>query len=807
MIRDLRHAARTLLRAPGYSVVSILALALGVGAATTIFSFVDTVLLRPLPYPQADRIVAPVSVNPSRGFDRASVTYADYEDWKREADIFDAVALVQSTAVDLSGRGDPERVPSANVSEDFFRLASVTPVVGRPLVAEDYAPSAPRVAVIGHGLWQRRFGGDPTITGAEVRIGGVPHVVVGVLPARASWPEETELFLPLRSFTFNEDVRTRRDNMIFQGLARLADGVTIDQARARVLTIARRLEQEHPESRQGWSNDLLPLHSYIVQPEMRTALVVLFAAVAAVLLIVCANLASLTLVRSAGRAREMGVRSALGASRWRLLRHLLAESALIGAVGGLSGIGTAFLLVDALVSLAPRDTPFVHLAAVDGRVLMAATAMILLTVALSGVLPALSASGVSVADTLKQGGRGSSQGTRATRVRQALVVAEIAAAVVLLVGAGLLVRSLERLTRTSPGADVDRVIAGRVALPPARYPTADHRVAFYRELVEGLQHEPGVEAATATSYLPAGGGGFGLGRVFLAEGRPEPPAGTDVPAMWTVVTPEYFRALGIPLRSGRTFDVRDDHAGRPVVIISQRFADLMFPGEDPIGRRVRSWRDENVLREIVGVVGDVPFERLTDRTNALVYVPHAQQGWGTMTVALRAAAGRPESLAGTLRRSVSTLDPELALANIGTMEVFAHESVARERVSAVIMGSLSSVALGLAVLGIYGVMSYAVSQRREEMGVRLALGASPGSLYRLVLGAGMGLTVTGVLIGLVLALAASSLFETLLFEVSPLDPVTFSGMVVLVAASALMACTVPAHRAAAADPVAALRSE
>jgi putative ABC transport system permease protein len=807
MLQDLRYAVRTLVKTPGYTLVALVALALGIGANTAIFSFVDVMLLRPLPYPQADRLYATVSINPGRGSTRSSVSYADYEDWKREADIFAGVALFQpGTAAVSGGIGDPENADALTVSQDFFQVVDVRPMAGRGLGPADNAGDAARVTVISHAFWQRRFGGDPAVVGKDLRIGGVPHTVVGVLAPRAVYPETTDLFLPLVTSRYAAEDLARRDNLMFQGLARLASGASRTQAEARMRAIAARLEQDNPSSRKGWSNGLIPLRQYIVEPELATALYVLMAAVGAVLLIACANLANLTLVRGAGRGREMGVRIALGANRRQLIRQLAAESTVLGVAGGAAGIGFAAAAIPALAAIVPADAPFISSVTLDTRIMLASAALTLLAVLCVGLLPALTTSGIDVGRALKEGARSSSQGRKTATLRKVLVIAEVAMAVVLLVSAGLLLRSFVRATSAPPGADIDRVLAARIGVPGSRYSPAQ-RVEFLETLAAQLMAQPGVQAAAVTSYLPAGGGGFSLGRVFLSEGQPEPPAGQDVPAMWCVVSPHYFQTLGVPLISGRVFETRDRRESTQVAIVSQSFAARMFPGQNPIGRRVRSWRDENVYREIVGVASDVPFSSLTDRGRAIVYVPHAQQGWGGMTIAVRAAAGSPEQLASTLRRTVNALDPELPLADIGTMEVFARNSIARERLSASLMSALAALALALAVLGVYGVMSYSVALRRQEMGVRLALGASPGDLYRLVLGRGLTLTFIGLAVGLIGAFSASRVLQALLYETSAFDPVAFGGMTAILATTALVACLLPARRAAAADPLIALRSE
>jgi putative ABC transport system permease protein len=807
MVQDLRYAVRGLLKAPGFTIVALVALALGIGANTAIFSFVDVLLLRPLPYPNADRLYATVSIHRTRGIDRGSVSYADYEDWRRDTEIFDRVAVLQpGSATITGGNGDPERLSALTVSEDFFSLVEARLLAGRGLGAADSAPGAPAATVVGYGLWLSRFGGDPGTVGRVIRIGGVPHTIVGVLGPRATYPEETQLFLPLVPSRFATEDLQRRDNLIFQGMARLAPGAARDQADARLRAIAARLEQDLPASRAGWTNGLVPLREFIVEPELTTALYVLLGAVAAVLLIACANLANLTLVRGAGRSREIGVRLALGASRRRLVRQLVTESTLLGIAGGISGIALALAGLPALTALVPPGAPFVDHVTLDLRVLLASALLTALTVVIVGVLPALSTSAVAAHSVLKDGGRGTSQGRKASLLRSALVVAEVAIAIVLLVAAGVLLRSLHRASTVSPGADISRVLAARIGVPGSRY-SPPQRTVLFRDLLTRLAAEPGVQAAAIASYLPAGGGGFDLGRVFLSEGQPEPPAGHDVPAMWIVVSPDYFRTLGIPLVSGRPFADRDRQNATPVMIVSESFAARMFPQQSALGRRVRSWRDENVYREIVGVVGDVPFSSLTDRGRAMVYVPHAQQGWGGMTIALRAAAGSPEMLTPALRRTVRALDSELALSDIGTMELFARNSIGRERLSAVLVGLLAGLALVLAVVGVYGVMSYSVSLRREEMGVRLALGAAPRDLHRVVLVRGLALTAVGLIAGLAGALWTNQALESLLYQTSAFDPLSFSAMTLLLLATAFVACWLPARRAAAADPLTTLRSE
>jgi putative ABC transport system permease protein len=805
---DIVYAIRTLRRSPGFAAAALVTLAVGIGATTAIFGAVDAMLLRPLPYRHADRLFVPVSAHPARGIDEASITFADHLDWRRETEVFDVVALWRPVTVDLTGDGEPERAQAGQVSEEFFRLVEATPLTGRTFTPSDHVAEAARVTVISHALWQRRFGAAGDVVGRTLRVAGVPHEIVGILPPRSVWPENITVFLPIRPALLSDDVRTRRDNMIYLALARLRDGVTRDRADAVLATIAARLEVEHPESRKGWTNRLVPLREFIVEEPLRRALVVLLAAVGGVLLLACANLANLALVRGIGRARELGVRVALGASRWRILRQLAVESLVIGALGGAAGAVVAAWMMSGLVAMAPAETPFIDRIGLDPRVLTATGVFTLIAVLLAGIIPAIASSAVSPGRALKDGTARAGSSRRTERMRGAFVVAEIAGAVVLLTGAALLIRSFERAQRVDPGVDVDSVLAGRLSLPGARYGTDVLSADFFQRLTVRLASVPDVEAAAATSFVPVGGGGFGLGRVFLAEGRPEPPAGQDVSAQWNVITPDYFRAMGIPIIRGRSFEARDRADTTPVVIVSQSFASQMFGDADPTGKRIRSWRDENLLREIVGVVDEVRYTGLTDRGPfRQVYVPHPQNSWNLMSVVVRAASGSPADLAPVLRREVAAIDPDLALANVQTLTGIARDSIARERYTTLLLSALAVTALLLGAVGIYGVISFAVSARRHEFGVRIALGASGQDLYRLVLGQGARLTVVGLGLGLAGAFSGSQLITALLYETEPTDPTAYAATVLAVLTAAGLACVLPARRAARSNPVDALRSE
>jgi putative ABC transport system permease protein len=806
--RDVAHALKSLRRAPGYTAVMLLTLALGIGANSAIFAAVDTILLRPMPYAHGDRLVVPTSVSVSRDIDSGSVSYADYIDWRRETDVFEAVALWRPVTVDLTGVGRPERIRTVQVSPDYFRVMTIPALAGRTLQAADHDPKAPRVAVIAHAAWQRIFGGARDVVGRTIRIAGVPYEIAGILPPRVAWPEDTALFIPLPASSMSEDVTTRRDNMVFFSVARLRDGVSLERGNALLASIASRLERDYPESRKGWTNRLQPLREYTVPENARRGLWILLAAVGAVLLIACANLAHLGLVRGLGRARELSVRIALGASRWRLVRGLGVECLIIAVVGATAGSVLAIWMIQGLVAMAPEGTPFIDDLRMNGRVLIATAGITVAAVLLAGLLPAVASSRVQPAPTLKDGAPATGSSRRVRVLRHGLIVAEIAGAVLLLITAGLLVRSFWRLQHVDPGVDVDRVLAARLTMPQARYATDASVAAFLQRLIDRLGAAPGVESAGATSFVPVGGGGFGLGRVFLAEGRPEPPAGPDVGAQWNVITPDYFQTVGIPVLQGRSFS-RDDKAdSTPVIIVSRSFATQMFGDESPIGKRIRSWRDENVLREIVGVVGEVRYMGLDERTvSRQIYVPHAQDSWGLMNVVLRTSPGAAGGLESVVRQEVRAADADMAVSNVATLQAIARDSVAEERYLTLLISLLAATALGLGAIGIYGVVSHAVSARRRELSLRAALGAAPGQLFSLVLAQSLRLTATGLLLGLAGAYAAARALQQLLYETAVTDMPAYTVTIALLVVVAGLATLGPARRAGRADPLIALKSQ
>jgi putative ABC transport system permease protein len=803
---DLRYGLRMLVKNPGFTTVAVIVLALGIGANTAIFSAVNAVLLRSLPYHDPDQLVVPASTNYGRGSDRVNVSYGDFADWKREQ-VFAHVAVFQTFTYDLTGTGEPDRAQASAVSADYFAVMGAAPLLGRALLPEEHKPGGTRVAVLSHGLWQRRFGSDPHLIGQTIKLNGAPFTVVGVMPPSSTYPDSVELWVPM---AFSEDNPPqdllRRDNFIWQAVARLKPGVSVEQTQTHLQTIAQRIERDHPVVRKGWSVRLVPLQEWIVGTQLRQALLVLLGAVGFVLLIGCANVANLLLARAAVRQREMAIRMSLGAGRLRLVRQLFTESLLLACLGGIAGLLLAKWGARLLITFAPSNIPRLNEMGMDSLVLGFVLGVSAFTAVVFGIVPSLQATKTNLSESLKEGGRSATGGLRSGRTRSLLVVAEVALSLVLLIGAGLMIRSFIRLQQVDPGFKVDHLLTLDLNAPRSRYRDNPQVLSFYQGLTDRLKALPGVQAACVSSALPLGGGGFYLGRVFLIEGHPEPPAGPDFSAQWDVISPDYFSTLGVGLLKGRFFSERDTAESTPVIIINETMARRMFPNENPLGKRIRSWRDENLLREIVGVVRDVRYFGRDDQLRGLVYIPHTQNTWRSMTLTVR-TAGDPTGMVEAVRNGVWAADKDLAIANIRTMQRIMDDSVARQRFSMLLLSLFAIVALMLAAVGIYGVMSYAVAQRTHEIGVRMALGAERRDILRLVVGRGLALVVAGVGLGLTGAFALTRLMSNLLFAVSARDPMTFAALPLLLAVVALIACYLPARRATKVDPMIALRYE
>src|SRR5262245_43363120 len=807
LLQDLRYGLRMLVKNPVFTLIAVITLALGIGANTAIFSVVNAVLLRAMPFNEPEQLVRPTTVRMNDPNSRGSVSYADFLDWQKETAIFAHVACYSGSNAVLTLGGEPERIRTALVTEEFFDALDAPMLLGRAFTAEEGKSGAP-VVVISHSLWRRRFGGDPNIIGQKFPTASRASTSIGVTQPKSHYPEEVEAWTPMaRAYTVQSfPDMLRRDNFIFQSIARLRPGVTPAQASDRLAAIAQHINQENPKIRQDVSARAFPMIDYAIQPEVRRGLWVLLGAVGFVLLIACVNLANLLLARAAGREREMAIRLALGAGSWRIARQLLTESLLVGLLGGACGLLLASWGADLLVKFAPEQIPRLNETSNDGRVLGFTLLLSLATAVAIGLIPALQSSKHDLNSSLKESSRAAAGRARGHRARSALVITEVALAMVLLAGAGLMIKSFMLLARVEPGFNTSNVLTFEVNINWQRYDTQEKRAAVYQNFAQALKAVPGVQTAAAVSALPLGGGGFYLGRVFLLEGAAEPPAAPDYPGQWNVVTPDYFNAMDIGLLKGRLFTDRDDVKTTPVIIVSETFARRMFPNEDPLGKRIRSWRDENLLREIVGVVRDVKYERLDDAPSSLVYIPHRQDSWGSMTMVVR-TAGDPAAMTNTVRHAFRAVDKESPISNVQTLQKPLADSTARQRFGAWLLGLFAALALCLAGVGIYGVMSYSVAQRTQEIGVRMALGAGTAEVLKLMLRRGLALTLPGIAIGLIAAFALTRLMQSLLFNVSATDPLTFGVIALLLTAVAMLACWIPARRAAKVDPMVALRCE
>jgi putative ABC transport system permease protein len=805
--QDLRYGARMLLKNPVFTLIAVITLALGIGANTAIFSVVNAVLLRALPFNEPEQLVRPASVRVNDPNSRINVSYADFLDWQKETAIFAHVACYSDSNAVLTLGDEPERIRTALVTEEFFDALGAPMLLGRAFTAEE-GKSGAQVVVISHSLWRRRFGGDPNIVGQKFPTASRASTIIGVTRPKSHYPEDVEAWMPMAvAFTTQSfPDMLRRDNFIFESIARLRPGVTPGQASDRLAAIALHINQENPKIRQDFSARAFPLLDYAIQPEVRRNLWILLGAVGFVLLIACVNLANLLLARAAGREREMAIRLALGAGRRRIARQLLTESLLVGLLGGACGLLLAWWGADLLVKFAPEKIPRLSETSNDARVLGFTLLLSLATAVAIGLIPALQSSKPDLNSSLKESSRGAAGGMRGHRARSALVIVEVALALVLLAGAGLMIKSFLLLTQVEPGFNTSNVLTFEVNINGRRYNTPEKRADVYQNFVQTIKAAPGVQTAAAVSALPLFGGGFYLGRVFLREGAAEPPAAPDYPGAWNVVTPDYFNAMDIGLLKGRLFTDHDDAQSTPVIIVSETFARRMFPNEDPLGKRVRSWRDENKLREIVGVVRDVKYEGLDGAPSSLVYIPHRQDSWGSLTMVVR-TAGDPAAMTNTVRQAFRAVDKESPISNVQTLQKVRADSAARQRFGAWLLGLFAALALGLAGVGVYGVMSYSVEQRTQEIGVRMALGAGTAEVLKLMLRRGLALTLPGVAVGLIAALVLTRLMQSLLFNLSAADPLTFIVIASLLTVVALLACWIPARRATKVDPMIALRCE
>lgn len=801
VMQDLRHAIRTLAAHPGYLATALLTLALGIGFSTATFSVIDAVLLRPLPFHDPDQILL-LRERRLPQFPSFSVAPGNYLAWRDEATVFDGIAAFGSRAVSLqTGSGDPDRVRIDRVTANLFGLLGGQPVLGRTFTQAEDADKGPRVAILSWGAWQRRFGGRTDIVGQTVRLDREPVTIVGVMPESFVFPSrQTELWIPM---AFEPEERTLHGSHYLAAIARMKPGVTVDRARADLAAIAKRLEQTYPDSNRGWDVLADPLQDYMVR-DVRTPLLVLLGAVALVLLIACVNVANLLLARGASRARELAIRSALGAARWRLVRQLLVETVVLSTAAAALGLVIASWGLQGLLALQPDALPRQADIGLNPAVLAVAVALVIVTPILFGLLPALQASRTDVRELLAAGGRQGSVAS-ARRTRTALVVAELALAMILLVGAGLLMRSFARLSDVSPGFDPSGTLIAGITLPETAYPDDNARERVIDQFLARVRELPRVDAAAITQSVP-------LLNDHVAsldfEGRPAASPTERPTTNFYAVTPGFFAAMRIPLIRGRAITDADRQGAQRVVVINQTLAERDFAGEDPIGRRIRVSQGDDAWRTIIGIVGDTKQYGVMERTPAQVYEPYRQHRYfGAVSAIVRVTDGDPASLAPDLRSIMRSIDPQLPLARVRSMQDVLSESVGPQRFSAVLIALFGAAALLLAAIGLYGVMAYLVGQRTQEFAIRIAHGATRTAILRLVLVNGAATVLIGTAIGVVGALLLRRLLAGLLFGVSATDPLTYAAVAIVLVGVALAASLVPALRATRVDPIVALRAE
>jgi len=799
LIQDIRYAIRSLLKRPGFVVIAITTLALGIGATTAIFTVVNSVLLRPLSFPQSEAIVAFDGINPGKGFKEGPMSVPDFADWKNQSQSFEQMAAFVPIGAILASNDGPERVHTTLVTTDFFPLLRTAPFRGRAFQPDDYRKGTESVAMVSYGLWQRRFAGSESLVGQKVLLDSWPFTIIGVMPRGFDYPEQSEIWLPYAP----NPAKQPRDNRFINVIGRLKSGVTIQQAQVEMTLLNERLAQSYTETNYGQNVKLSTLQDKLVG-NLRTALLVLLGAVVFVLLIACANVANLQLSRATYREREIAVRTALGASRLRIIRQLLTESVLLAIVSGIAGIGLSVWLTKLLIAISPPNSPRFEEIAIDARVFVFALALAVITGVVFGLAPALKASRTDINETLKDVGRAGLHGRR-NRIGGSLMISEIALSFMLLVGAGLLIKSFVRLLDVKPGFEPANTLTMRLQLPSGKYIDAKENQQIYRQIVERVGALPGVSSAGAILSLPLRGSEFNLGRGYVPEGRPLTPEESGS-AFYLAITPAYFQTAGIPLKSGRIFDDHDTSDTTMVAVINETMARKLWPGENPIGRKFIFWRDEKFYREIVGVVGDTRVS-LDTQAEDQVYVPDAQSGSWSNTSLVVKTNSEPTALASAIRNEILATDRGIAIYNVKTLEDLVITSAAPRKTPMLLLASFAAAAMLLAMLGIYGVTAYYVTQHTHEIGLRMALGAQVKDVLKLVLRRGILLALVGIGIGVVAALGLTRYLSTLLFEVRPIDVPTFlivAGVLILVA---LLACVIPARRAAKVDPLVALRYE
>ena len=815
MKQDLKYALRVLLKNPLITAVALVTLALGIGANTAIFSVLNAVVLRPLPYADPDRLV--VVWETIAGNDRRSAAPGNFTDWRAQNKTFSDLAATFYGNFNLTADGPPERINGATVTSNLMSTLGVSARLGRTFQPEDDEHQDQRLAILSDDLWQRRFGGARDIAGKTISIDESSYIVVGVMPPGFKYPVQSELWvlgrdrsavsMSLISQFPKNDWSHERDAHFISAVGRLKPGITLSQAQSDIAGIAQRLEHDFPATNAGLGSSVIPLHTQIVG-NVKTLLSILLGAVAFVLLIACTNVASLLLARASQRDRELAIRRAVGASRFRLVRQLLTESVVLSFLGGLAGLGLSVWAVSLFIKLSPGDIPRLEEASVDLRLLGFTLMVSMLTGIAFGLWPALHATGGSLNQSLKDAGSKASEGKRRRRSRNVLIVTELALAQVLLIGAGLLIVSYYRASRIDPGFNADHVLSAKIAPSAKKYPDPKSRVSFYSQVIEQLQTLPGVSSVGMVMNLPLSGASMNRG--FKVEGRPEPKPDENVAMDYQVVNSDYFATLEIPIVRGRGLTEQDNETAPRVIVINEAMAHAFWPNEDPVGKRMaigESSKDTS-WRTIVGVVGSVRHAGLTEEPVPCAFIDYRQdlESWSRMAFVMKTST-EPSSLTSTVRSSLVAIDPQQPVYAIEPLEKLIEGSVAPRKFVMSLIGSLAFVALALALVGIYSVISFSVSERTREIGIRMALGAKRRDVLRMILSQGMRVSAVGIVMGLAIALGLTRLLRTLLFEVSATDPITFGLVAMTMSLIALMACYLPARRATRVDPLVALRDE
>ena len=817
--QDIRYGARMLLKNPGVTIIVIFALALGIGANTAIFSVVNSVLLQPLPYHESDRLVFLNEQSPV--LDEMSISYPNFTDWRNHNQTFEKMGVYNRSNYNLTTAGEPERITTGQVSADLFAALRVNPLHGRLFTNDEDKPGGTPVVVLSYPLWQRRFGGQTSILNQAITLNGKSYTVIGIMPESYLYPSRVEMWVPVGQLSDQVSWLQRGNHPGLYGVARLKPGVTFEQAEADMNNIGANLEKQYPDSNTSTRPRLRPLMEIFVV-DVRRTLWIIFAVVGAVLLIACANIANLLLARATARRKEMAIRAAVGASRWRIARQLLTESILMSMIGGALGLFLAYWGVQLILYMSPTAIPRSREIGLNWIVLAFTIGVSFVTGLLFGLVPALQAGEVDVNETLKETGRGTSG---RHWLRSSLVVAEVATTLVVLIFAGLMIRSFYKLQQVNPGFSHDRLTSFSIALPGRKYSSDEVVASFYNRLMENIRALPGVESAAAASGLPLGNNGWQTS--FTVDDQPVPPR-DQIPLMEAcLVTPDYFKAMNIPVLRGRVFNDRDDRshlagrdlskmneierslAGLKYIVIDEEFARRHWPNEDPVGKRIRlgGGDPDNQKLEVIGVVGRVKMESLNQNSDRVQgYFPFNQTPNEAMTVIIKGASD-PNLLISSARNAVREIDPDQPIYNPRTMDEIRSESVQGEKLTLTLLSLFAGIALVLAIVGIYGVMSYSVTQRTHEIGIRMAIGARPSDVFKMIIGHGMKLALIGVGLGLLLAFLVTRFMVTMLFGVEPTDATTFGAITAILIGVALLACYLPGRRATKVEPTISLRYE